>query len=68
MTDRVKGLTVTLSKDIRTDDVQAIKQAIEMIVGVTKVDFSIVTTDDHFNRTRIRQELSEKLWKVLKEE
>lgn len=68
MTDRVKGFTVTLEKDMRTDDVEVIKNAIEMIRGVAKVDWSIVTADDHFNRTRIRQELSEKLWKALKEE
>lgn len=67
MTDRIKGFTVTLEKDMRDDDVEVIKKAIEMIRGIAHVESSIVTTDDHFNRMRIRQELGKKLWEVLKE-
>ena len=65
MTDRVKGFTVTLEHDIRIDDVEVIKQAIEMIRGVANVDCSISNTDDIMNRARIKNELQEKLWKAL---
>jgi len=65
MTDRVKGFVVTLEKDIRIDDVEVIKQAIEMIKGVCNVDCSIASIDDSINRARVRQELSAKLWKAL---
>jgi len=66
MTDRIKGFYVTLDKDYRDDDVETIKNAILMIKGVISVKESIVDSDDHINRERIRQELIQKLWDVLK--
>lgn len=66
MTDRVKGFTVTLEHDIRIDDVEVIKQAIEMIRGVANVDCSISNTDDIINQARVKNELRGKLWEVLK--
>ncbi len=66
MTDRVKGFVVTLDKDMRVDDVEAIKQAIEMIKGVANVDSAISNFDDVMNRAVVRQELISKLWEVLK--
>jgi hypothetical protein len=65
MTDRVKGFTVTLENDIRIDDVEVIKQAIEMIRGVANVDCSISNTDDIINQQRVKTELRRKLWEVL---
>jgi NRPS condensation-like uncharacterized protein len=38
MTDRVKGFTVTLSHDIRIDDVEHIQKALEMVKGVVHVE------------------------------
>jgi hypothetical protein len=66
MTDRVKGFTVTLEHDIRIDDVEFIKQAIEMIRGVVNVDYSISNTDDIINQARIKHELKMKLFETLK--
>lgn len=66
MTDRVKGLTVTLEHDIRIDDVEFIKQAIEMIRGVASVDYSISNSDDIINQARIKHELKMKLFEALK--
>lgn len=66
MTDRLKGFTVTLQKDIREDDAERIVQAIQMIKGVLDVEPSISTLEDHMNRMMIKQELKEKLWEALK--
>lgn len=68
MTDRVKGFTVVLSEDVRIDDVQAIKQAIEMIKGVSIVDESLVTPDDFFARARVNSEIRSKLIDFIKKE
>jgi hypothetical protein len=65
MTDRVKGFTVTLDKDYRDDDVEAILNAVRMIHGVAHVEPSIVTSEDHMNRQVIRHELRKKLYKAL---
>lgn len=68
MTDRVKGFTVTLDRDIRADDVEVIAQAIRMIKCVIHVEPSIVTAEDHMNRVRIKYELRDKFLKVIEEE
>lgn len=65
MTDRVKGFTVTLEKDIRIDDVQVIMQSIRMIRGVADVEASITTMDDHMNRQMIKAELRNKIFEIL---
>lgn len=61
MTDRFKGLTVTLKRDIREDDAQRIIESIEMIKGVQDVTPVKSTGDDHINRERIRREFREKI-------
>lgn len=66
MTDRVKGLVVTLDQDIRTDDVEAIISAIRMVKYVVDVKPNVTQLDDHINRTRIKMELQQKLYDVLK--
>ena len=65
MTDRVKGLTVSLTDDIREDDIKMIMGAILCIRGVREVAASVVETSDWINRSRIRAELGEKLMDVL---
>ena len=67
MTDRVKGFTVTLEKDIRIDDVEVITQSILMIRGVAHVEPSISTHEDHMSRERVKYELREKFWKFYQE-
>jgi hypothetical protein len=68
MTDRVKGFTVTLEKDIRIDDVEVIMQAIRMIRGIADVEPSISTSEDHMNRQRIKYELRDKFYKFMNNE
>lgn len=68
MTDRVKGFTVTLEKDIRIDDVEVIIQAIRMIRGIADVEPSISTSEDQINRQRIKYELRDKFYKFLSDE
>jgi len=68
MTDRVKGLVITLEKDIRVDDVEAIIQSIRMIRGIAHVEPSITTAEDHMNRERIKYELRGKFYKFVQEE
>jgi phosphate starvation-inducible protein PhoH len=68
MTDRIKGLIVSLDIDIREDDAQAIIEAIRQIRHVVGVGFSLFTADDLINRMRIRADFEERIWKALKEE
>lgn len=65
MTDRYHALTVTLEKDIRSDDAEALLSAIAQLRGVVDVVPHVTDIRDHSARTRARQELAEKLWKVL---
>lgn len=65
MTNRVKGLMISLEEDIREDDVETIVNAIKMIKGVQEVATSVVNHDDWMNRTRIRFELERKLYVAL---
>jgi hypothetical protein len=65
MTDRVKGLIVTLDKDYRDDDCEAITNAIRQIRGVLAVDLKVANCDHHMAVTRARAELLEKIWKAL---
>ena len=65
MTDRIKGVYVALDQDYRVDDAEAILEAIKMIKGVSDVAVNITDFDDWTNRSRIRTELSGKLWEAL---
>lgn len=67
MTDKVKGFTVTLERDIREDDFQRIKEAVEMIVGVQHVEPSIVTSQDHISRMRLKRDIVTNILKVIDE-
>lgn len=67
MTDRVKGLVVTLDSDYREDDIQKVIDAIALIKGVLKVDLCIVGIDDHINRSKIKMEYSHQIIEALKE-
>jgi hypothetical protein len=54
MTDRVRSLTVTLDKEYRVDDVEAIVNAIKMTRGVATVENGpVVSGQDHLNRQAI---------------
>ena len=66
MTDRVKGLVITLDKDYREDDIQFVIDLIGQIKGVALVE-KIKTNigEDHINRNMVRMELMNKIYKVL---
>jgi len=66
MTDRYKGCVVTLDQEYRSDDAEEIIAAIKMVKGVLNVTPSVADFNDHMNRDRVRAELSQKLWDVLK--
>lgn len=68
MTDRFKGFVVVLDADVREDDAEDIKKALGMVKGVIEVAPVAVATDDFINRSRIRMELVEKLFNVLRSE
>ena len=68
MTDRVKGFTVVLERDIRIDDVEVIKTAIEMIRGVGSVEMHITTHEDHISRMQMKDEIRTKLFDFIKAE
>lgn len=66
MTDRVKGLVVTLDKDYRIDDVQAIIDAIMMTKGVASVSPSITTAEDWMNRSHVLLKAQQDLFEFAK--
>ena len=66
MTDRIKSLTVVLEQDTRTDDVEVVVSAIEMIRGVLKVELHKADSMDFVAENRVRRELIDKLYDVLK--
>ena len=68
MTDRVKGFTVTLAKDVRIDDIESTMQAIRMIKGIVDVQPCIVDSNDHINRMQVLHNIREKFIKFLDEE
>jgi len=67
MTDRVKGFTVTLERDIRDDDFQQILEAVEMIKGVLHVEPVLVTHQDHMVKTRLKHDITMNILKLIDE-
>ncbi len=67
MTDRIKGFAVVLDRNIRDDDAQPILDAIRQIRHVLSVTPMVSGHEDLFARERVKRELGEKLWKVLRE-
>ena len=67
MTDRIKGIVVTLDRDYRDDDVPAILNAIRMIKGVVAVAPKVSTSDDWMARRRVQHELRDKIYAIMDE-
>jgi hypothetical protein len=67
MTDRLKGVTVTFEHDIRVDDAMATLSAIEQIKGVLSVEPVVADAASHMASTRIRHELSMRLYELARE-
>ncbi len=57
MTDRIKGLTVTLAHNMREDDAKSIVDAIKMLRGVVAVDQHIANVDHHFAKRQAQYEM-----------
>lgn len=66
MTNRVKGITIVLEKDIREDDVESLLQAIRHFRGVLSAEPVIATTDSYFAYARIVDEMRGKLYEMAK--
>jgi hypothetical protein len=66
MTDRIKGLSVTLRPDMRDDDAERVISAIRLLSGVIDVCPHVADLDHYFAVTTARQDLIKKLWDVLK--
>lgn len=67
MTDRYHGFYVTLDKDIREDDFEAIKNAVSMIRHVQSVTPEVSDFAFHSATERVRAEFGTKLFEVIRE-
>ena len=61
-------LVVALEHDIHEDDANQIVNAIRMFRGVADVTTAPVNPGDYVARTRVRAQLTQKLWEVLQSE
>jgi hypothetical protein len=66
MTDRIQGFIVVLDSEYRTDDAEAILEAIRMIKGVLDVQPApALRPNDYITRKQVEHELRTKLYKAL---
>lgn len=65
MTDRVIAYTVTLEREVREDDAEAIENAIRMVKGVAEVVPVVASVDAYWAKETARTELGRELWAVL---
>jgi hypothetical protein len=67
MTDRYKGFSVTLIKDMRDDDAESLLDALKMLKGVLKVTPVLADPiEDSITRTRTVTELQNDILQVFK--
>jgi len=67
MTDRIKGLTVSLTHDIRDDDCESIINAIKMIKGVAAVELHVSNSNDWMARQHVKEEMRDKIFQLYKD-
>ena len=65
MSDSFHSLSVVLAQDMRADDAEATIAAIKQIRGVLDVSGEVADMSTHMAQTRARDDIAEKLWKVL---
>lgn len=65
MTERYNFLTVALEADLRSDDAEALISAIRQLRGVADVKPNVRDGNSLTAETRVRADLTEKLWAVL---
>lgn len=68
MSDHYNYLTVALQKDLRDDDAEWIINAIKMIKGVLNVKPNVVSPGDWSIGSRIKNDLRNRLYDVLKDD
>lgn len=68
MTDRHAGYIVTLSRDIREDDAEAVIAALRMVKGVVGVDPVLADPSVHIAEMRIGTEVRQKLYQFIQEQ
>lgn len=68
MTTRIQALTVFLKEDIREDDIEPLRCAIELFRDVSVVEKVAVTSEDMFARMRVRSEFHQKLSKLFEKD
>ena len=66
MTDRHAGYIVTMKREIREDDAEAVIKAIELLAPVASVTPVRADAAYHMAHERALRELKEKLWEALK--
>jgi hypothetical protein len=67
MSDRHSGYIVTLERDLRADDAEAIMQAIQMIRGVLSVTAVVWDINTHIAEQRAQNAYRQKLLRLLEE-
>ncbi len=65
MSDRICGLSVTLEREIREDDIQPLLTAIQQMRGVAKVEMQVANSDHYFAKESAKFELRQKVVKAL---
>lgn len=68
MTDRINGFTVVLSKDIREDDFEALKNAVLMLKGVVSIEPNVVNATDYIAKMQSKSEIKSKLYDFIDKE
>ena len=67
MSDRYNSLVVILEKDLKDEDAEPLMEAIKQFRGVLSVRPNVSDINSLMAEKRVRQELGEKLWRVLHE-
>lgn len=67
MTDRLAGFTVTLTVDIRDDEVEAIVNAIRMVKGVASVEPLVSTYELHVAQVRADRVWRDRLLQLVRD-
>ena len=67
MTDRLKGLVVVFSEDIREDDAEALLGLLRLSSWVSRVKPLVSHPGDHATEWRVKRSLEVKLLKLIEE-
>lgn len=66
MTDRIHSITLVLEQDMRVDDAEDLMIALRCFKRVVSVQPNVSDYMSLVAESRVRRDLEEKLWKVLK--